>query len=144
MNLPQRFLGAVAGAALSAVGSTALARETVALYQAYWAGLPAGDIKLVLQDDRGGYRDEIAIRSEGLAWLFTKFRGTAVAEGRFADGPPAPEHYDAHYDLRKARGKRQTMRFISRAGAVFAERGPDDTARSRRSPTRFARMCSIR
>ena len=72
-------------------GSTALASETAALYQAYWAGLPAGNIKLVLQDDPGGYRDEIAIRSEGLAWLFTKFRGTAVAEGRFADGLPAPE-----------------------------------------------------
>jgi hypothetical protein len=101
MNLPRRFLGTVAGAALFAVGSTALASETVALYQAYWAGLPAGDIKLVLQDDPGGYRDEIAIRSEGLAWLFTKFRGTAVAEGRFADGPPAPEHYEAQ-------GARQT------------------------------------
>ena len=128
MNLPRRFLGAVAGAVLFVAGSTALASETAALYQAYWAGLPAGDIKLVLQDDPGGYRDEIAIRSEGLAWLFTKFRGTAVAEGRFADGPPAPEHYEAHYDLRKARGKRQTMRFISRAGAVFADRGPDDTS----------------
>src|SRR3954468_20450750 len=128
MNLPRRFLGAVAGVALFAVGSTALASETAALYQAYWAGLPAGDIKLVLQDDPGGYRDEIAIRSEGLAWVFTRFRGTAVAEGRFTDGPPAPEHYEAHYDLRKARGKRQTMRFISRAGAVFAERGADDTS----------------
>src|SRR3954466_7700602 len=132
MNLPRRFLGAIAGAALFAVGSTALASETAALYQAYWAGLPAGDIKLVLQDDPGGYRDEIVIRSEGLAWLFTKFRGTAVAEGRFADGPPAPEHYEAHYDLRKARGKRQTMRFISRAGAVFAERGPEN--RSQKPP----------
>src|SRR6476646_8947819 len=98
-------------AALSRHRCGGLASETAALYQAYWAGLPAGDIKLVLQDDLGGYRDEIAIRSEGLAWLFTKFRGTAVAGGQFADGPPAPEHYEAHYDLRKARGKRQTMRF---------------------------------
>src|SRR4051794_2240771 len=116
MNLPRRFLGAVAGAALFAVGSTALASETAALYQAYWAGLPAGDIKLVLRDDPAGYRDEIAIRSEGLAWLFTKFRGTAVAEGRYADGPPAPEHYEAHYDLRKARRKRQTMRLSAEPG----------------------------
>ena len=48
MNLSPRFLGAVAGTALFAVGSTALASETAALYQASWAGLPAGDIKLVL------------------------------------------------------------------------------------------------
>ena len=66
MNLPRRFLGAVAGAALFAVGSTTLASETAALYQASWAGLPAGNIKLVLQDDPGGYRDEIAIRSEAV------------------------------------------------------------------------------
>src|SRR3954467_8906310 len=89
MDLPRRFLGAVARAALFAVGSTALASETAALYQAYWAGLPAGDIKLVLQGDPGGYRDEIAIRSEELAWLFTKFRGTAVAEGVGRNSPPA-------------------------------------------------------
>src|SRR3954466_11531086 len=96
MNLPRRFLGAVAGATLFATGSTALASDTAALYQAYWAGLPAGDIKLVLHHDPGGYRDEIAIRSAGLAWLFTKFRGTAVAEGRFADGPPARSEAEAH------------------------------------------------
>ena len=139
MNLPRRFLGAVAGAALFAVGSTALASETAALYQAYWAGLPAGDIKLVLQDDPGGYRDEIAIRSEGLAWLFTKFRGTAVAEGRFADGPPAPEHYEAHYDLRKARANARRCHLSAEPGWCSPSAGRTTRARSRRSPTSFAR-----
>src|SRR3954447_18628774 len=129
MGAQRRLFGAAVAAGLILVAAAgAFGAETAGLYQAYWAGLPAGDIRLVLRDDPTGYRNEIAIRSEGLAWLFTKFRGTAVAEGRFADGPPAPEHYEAHYDLRKARGKRQTMRFISRAGAVFADRGPDDTS----------------
>ena len=130
MRVPRRLLGAAAALALSSVASAAaFGGEMAGLYQAYWAGLPAGDIKLVLRDDPGAYRDEIAIRSEGLAWLFTKFRGTAVAEGKLAaDKPPAPDHYDAHYDLRKSHGKRQTMRFASRASALFADRGPDDTS----------------
>jgi len=130
MGAQRRLFGAavLAGLIASASGG-AFAAETAALYNAYWAGLPAGDIRLVLRDDPAGYRDEIAIRSEGLAWLFTKFRGTATAEGRLApDRTPSPSHYEAHYDLRKARGKRQTMRFVSRASAVFADRGPDDTS----------------
>jgi hypothetical protein len=130
MSMRRRLLGAAVATGLFGVATaSAFGGETAALYQAYWAGLPAGDIKLVLRDDPGGYRDEIAIRSEGLAWLFTKFRGTAIAEGRLAaDRPPEPGHYEAHYDLRKARGKRQTMRFVSRAGATFADRGTDDTS----------------
>src|SRR5438067_5267839 len=125
----RRFGAAVAAALLVSASGSAFGAETAGLYQAYWAGLPAGDIRLVLRDDPTGYRDEIAIRSEGLAWLFTKFRGTATAEGRLAsDRLPSPSHYEAHYDLRKARGKRQTMRFVSRASAVFADRGPDDTS----------------
>jgi hypothetical protein len=124
----RRFRAAVA-AGLFFTSTGAFGAETAGLYQAYWAGLPAGDIRLVLRDDPTGYRDEIAIRSEGLAWLFTKFRGTATAEGRLApDRPPSPNHYEARYDLRKARDKRQTMRFVSRASAVFADRGPDDTS----------------
>jgi hypothetical protein len=125
----RRFGAAVAVGLLVSASCSAFGAETAGLYQAYWAGLPAGDIRLVLRDDPTGYRDEIAIRSEGLAWLFTKFRGTATAEGRLApDRMPSPSHYAAHYDLRKARGKRQTMQFVSRASAVFADRGPDDAS----------------
>jgi|SRR5215471_8942254 len=124
----RRLIGAVAGLLLAFSGA-ALSAETAGLYHAYWAGLPAGDIKLVLREDATSYRDEIAIRSEGLARLFTKFRGTATAEGRLsADRLPEPGQYAAHYDLRKSRDKRQTMRFIARAGAAFAERGADDTS----------------
>jgi hypothetical protein len=128
MTALRRLLAAAALVGAAGAANTSAA-ETAALYHAYWAGLPAGDIRLILHDDPTGYRDEIAIRSEGLAWLFTKFRGTATAEGRLTpDRPPSPSHYAAHYDLRKARGKRQTMRFVSRASAVFADRGPDDTS----------------
>src|SRR5438045_695908 len=126
----RRFGAAVAVGLLVSASGSACGAETAGLYQAYWAGLPAGDIRLVLRDDPTGYRDEIAIRSEGLAWLFTKFRGTATAEGRLAaDRPPSPNHYEARYDLRKARDKRLSMQFTARAGAVFAERDPTDTGK---------------
>ena len=107
----------------------ALADETSAIYRVYWAGLPAGDIKLTLRDDPSGYRDEIQIRTEGLPRLVTKFHGSAASGGRLvADRLPQPGYYDAHYDLRKGKHKRLSMRFISRAGVLVADRGPDDTS----------------
>src|ERR1700682_6670877 len=94
MGAQRRLSGAAVLASLIFCASGgAFGAETAALYNAYWSGLPAGDIRLVLRDDPAGYRDEIAIRSEGLAWLFTRFHGTAVAEGRLprlrAPGPGA-------------------------------------------------------
>jgi Protein of unknown function (DUF3108) len=106
------------------------AAELAALYRAYWAGLPAGEIRLALHEDPAAYRDEIEISTEGLPRLVTRFRGSAVSSGRLAGVPSAaPQHYDAVYDLRKRRGRRLSMRFAARAGASVAERGPDDTSR---------------
>ena len=130
MDMLRRLFGAAIGAALLVGSAGAFGAETAALYHAYWAGLPAGDIRLVLRDEPAGYRDEIAIRSEGLGWLFTRFHGTAIAQGRLAaDRPPEPTQYDARYDLRKAHDRRLDMRFAIRAGAVFADRGPADTSK---------------
>lgn len=52
--------------AATALAHGARADEVAALYQAYWAGLPAGEIRLTLGDDPAAYRDEIAIRTVGL------------------------------------------------------------------------------
>jgi Protein of unknown function (DUF3108) len=114
----------------AAVLCSAQAEET-ALYQAYWAGLPAGEIRLTLRDDSAAYRGEIQIRTEGLARLLSRFRGSAVSEGRLAAEPlPAPTRYDASYDLRKAHDRRLSMEFAPRAGgALVAERGPADTSK---------------
>ena len=107
----------------------ASADETAAVYRVYWAGLPAGDIKLTLRDDPSGYRDEIQVRTEGLPRLVTKFSGSAASGGKLvADRLPQPGYYDAHYDLRKSKKKRLSMRFVSRAGALVADRGPEDTS----------------
>ena len=107
----------------------ASAGETAAVYRVYWAGLPAGDIKLALHDEPSGYRDEIQVRTEGLPRLVTKFSGSAASGGRLvANRLPQPGYYDAHYDLRKSKKKRLSMRFVSRAGALVADRGPEDTS----------------
>jgi len=106
------------------------ADEVSALYQAYWAGLPAGEIHLTLQDDAAGYRNRIDISSEGLPRLISRFRGTAVSEGRLAAEPaPHPSRYEAVYDLRKRRDRKLSMIFTAKAGAVVAERGTGDTSR---------------
>jgi Protein of unknown function (DUF3108) len=108
----------------------ARAEDIIAVYSAYWAGLPAAEIRLRLHEGDAAYCDEIDIRTTGLPALITRFRGTASADGRLAAGRPAePSHYDAVYDLRKRRNSRISMLFDTRAGAVIAERGPDDTSR---------------
>jgi len=123
-------LGGIVAAALLSIAASARAEDMVAVYAAYWAGLPAGEIRLKLHDGAAAYRDEIDIRTTGLPALLSKFRATALAEGRLvADRPAEPSHYDAIYDLRKRRDSRISMRFVPRAGAVIAERGPDDTSR---------------
>src|SRR6476646_9178159 len=130
MATARRLFGAVAAGLIICVSGAASGAETAAIYHAYWAGLSAGDIRLVLRDDPGNYRDEIAIRSAGLPRLITRFQGTATAEGRLAaDRPPEPSHYEAHYNLRKARDRYLNMPFAKRAGVVIAERGPGDTSK---------------
>ena len=116
----------------------AAAGDVAALYQAYWAGLPAGEIRLSLRDDATTYRDDIEIRSEGMPRLVTRFRGSASSEGRLAAAAlPAPLRYQALYDLRKRRDRRLEMVFAVRAGAIIAERGPGDTSRKQPLAERF-------
>ena len=102
----------------------------VAVYHAYWAGLPAAEIRLTLRDGNAVYDDEIEIRSEGLPRLVSHFRGTARAAGRLAPNRSAqPARYDAVYDLRKRRNSHVSMRFVGRGDTLVAERGAGDTSR---------------
>jgi hypothetical protein len=134
--------------AVAAVLHSAQADEVAALYRAYWAGMPAGEIRLTLRDDPAAYRDEIAIRTEGLAHLLSRFRASAVSEGRLPVGlAPAPRRYDAVYDLPKRRDRRLSMDFAPRARglqptglsgeALIADRGPADTSKKPPLAERF-------
>ena len=123
---------ALAGALLVmalAPACPARAEEVIAFYRATWAGLPAAEMRLAFGAGSTGYHDEIHIETKGLARLFTKFRGGAVAEGRLGDdGLAAPSRYDALYDLRKRHDSRVSMRFTPGHGTVIAERTPADTS----------------
>jgi hypothetical protein len=115
---------------LATTSSASRADEIVAVYSAYWAGLPAAQIRLKLHGGNALYEDEIEIRAEGLPRLVTHFRGSANAAGRLDPGRPAePSRYDALYDLRKRRNNHISMRFFVRGGAAVAERGSDDSSR---------------
>jgi hypothetical protein len=127
-----RAKAAVLGVALlfPVVGGAARADEITAVYRAYWAGLPAAEIRLKLHAGNAVYDDEIEIRTEGLPRLVSHFRGTAHAAGRLAANRPAePWRYDALFDLRKRRNNRVSMRFVARGDTIVAERGADDTSR---------------
>ena len=116
--------------ALLSLPATARADDIVAVYTAFWAGIPAGEIEIRLHDGAAAYHDEIEIRTTGLPALITRLRGTGIAEGRLvADRPAEPSHYDAIYDLWKRRNSHISMRFVTRGGGTVAERGPDDTSR---------------
>jgi hypothetical protein len=106
------------------------AEPLVAVYDAFWAGLPAARIRLEFDGGGTRYRDGIAVRALGLPRLVTRFHGAAMAEGRLGPGRQAePEQYDAVYALKKRRNSRISMRFVAKGGAIVAERGPDDTSR---------------
>jgi hypothetical protein len=124
----RRFRRALGIALLLATATArhAAADDIVAVYTAFWAGLPAANIRLKLSDGGPGYHDEIEIATQGLPYLFTRFRATASAEGRRAADP---SRYLAVYDLRKRRDRHVSMQFVSRPGGAVAERGPDDTSR---------------
>lgn len=115
--------------------------ESEALYQAYWAGLPAGQVRLSLREDGDTYRDEIGMRTEGVARLATRFSASAVSQGRLLPGEPlaAPARYDASFNLRKAKNRHLEIRFPQRAGAVFAERGSGDTSQKPQLAEQFRR-----
>jgi hypothetical protein len=123
-------LGAAMIVIMTAGMGRASAEDITALYSAFWAGLPAAEIRLKLRDGGPGYRDEIEIATQGLPQLFTHFHATARAEGHRGLGQSAqPAHYLAVYDLRKRHDRRISMQFVNRTGGTVAERGPDDTSR---------------
>jgi hypothetical protein len=121
---------------VAVIAGPAPAEDIVANYSAFWAGLPAANIRLTLHDASIGrdgsaeYHDEIEITTLGLPHLLSRFRATASAEGRLgADRAAEPSRYLAAYDLRKRHDRRVSMLFVRRSGATVAERGLDDTSR---------------
>jgi hypothetical protein len=108
----------------------ARAEDAAACYDASWAGVPAAELRLAVHDGPDGYRNEIEIRTLGLARWATKFNGNATGAGRLAaEHLPAPQTYDAHYDLRKRKHRILNLHFVQENGALVAERQPDDTSR---------------
>lgn len=134
------FAGACVGLWLGLANGGACADALVADYTAYWAGLPAAEIRLKLSDDTTAYLDEIEIRTEGLPRLITHFRADAQAGGRLIPGHPAePARYDARFDIRKWRNSHIAMRFVVHDGAVVAERTAEDTSKKAPLAERYRR-----
>ena len=115
---------------LTLLASPAQAEDLVALYEADWAGVPAADLRLSVHEGTDGYRNEMTIRTLGLARWVTRFHGDAVGAGRIVAGHlPKAVSFDARYDLRKRKNRILGMRFVTTGGATLAERTPDDTSR---------------
>jgi hypothetical protein len=115
--------------ALGLLGSLPAAGEPVTLrYTATWAGLPAAEIHLRLDEGKSDFRSQIDIRTEGAPRWFTRFRARGISEGAVAaDGLAAPRRYDATYDLRSRKDKRISMHFLPDGASFVAERGSEDS-----------------
>ncbi|MGH7039741.1 MAG: DUF3108 domain-containing protein [Stellaceae bacterium] len=126
-----RRIGVLLGFAALAAGWSGggRAQDIRATYSATWAGLPAAGVRLILHDGTTRYDDRIVIATRGLPWLFTRFRGSATAEGRIGTRIPAePLAYDAIFDLHKRRDRRISLRFVRRGDARVIERGPANSS----------------
>lgn len=125
-------------ALLTLAAPAARAEDAAACYEASWSGMPAAELRLAVHDGADGYRNEIEVRSLGLARWVTRFRGNATGIGRLVpDHLPAPASFAAHYDLRKRKSRIASLRFVAAKGAVVAERQPDDTSRKPQLAEKF-------
>jgi hypothetical protein len=115
--------------AIGLLGALPAAGEPVTLrYTASWAGLPAAEIHLRLEEGNAEFRSQIDIATEGMPRWFTRFRARGISEGAVAvDGFAAPRRYDATYDLRQRKDKRISMHFVPGGGSFVAERGAEDS-----------------
>jgi len=129
MHITCRTVAIIIIALAALAPSVALAEPVTLHYTSRWAGLPAGEIEIRLDDRPDSYRSQIAIWTAGLPRWFTRFRGTAISEGGLSPlGMAAPGRYDATYDLRSRKGKRVSMRYRQDGGETVAERGPEDSS----------------
>jgi hypothetical protein len=80
------------------------------------------------------------VRTLGLARWATKFHGNATGIGRLvAEHLPAPQSFDAHYDLRKRKHRILSLRFAAENGVAVAKRQPEDTSRKPELAEKFRR-----
>ena len=106
------------------LAATVAAAEPMRLrYEASWAGLPAGEVYVLLDEPGDSYRMAIDIQSRGLPKLLTRFRASGQSTGRVAADAPRPQAYDVDYDLRR-RAKRVRLRY----DANLVRRVAGDTA----------------
>ena len=97
-------------AALAAVLFSAWARAEgiVAVYAAYWAGLPAAGIKLRLSDDSAVYHDQIEIQTEGLPALLAIGAPSVASYLRLV-----PQRWSAPYRCWGRENREAAVRFVT-------------------------------
>lgn len=113
----------------AAVSPDARAGSSVAFYEATWASFPAANITLSFDDAGKNYRGAIHVETVGVPRWLIHFRTEVESSGAFADdGMPKPEHYNVDYDLRRYRDQHIRVKFVTRDGAIVAERTVDDSS----------------
>lgn len=74
--------------------------EDIGYYAVSWSGIGVGGMVIAAREDAERYRMEAAIKSNGLAWAFTRHSSTTTVEGVRRGGNYIPQVFETDFKLR--------------------------------------------
>ena len=136
---PSRFLSRFCAALAFCVAASAASAEPLALhYSATWGGGRAAEIRLLLDENGTMFRNQLDLKTVGLAWLLSGFKLHAISIGE-SDVEVAPRTFDAFYDSKRRHDKRINLEFVDLTNGSVAEKGPNNSSTDPPLPEEFRR-----
>jgi hypothetical protein len=74
--------------------------NSIAYYEVAWSGITVGGMAIAAHDDDKAYSMEVQVKSNGLAWVFTKHKSTTTVEGIKRGGRYIPQQFETWFTLR--------------------------------------------
>lgn len=74
--------------------------NSVGFYTVTWGGIDVGGMAIEAFEDGDSYRMDAQIKSDGLAWVFTKHASTTYVRGIKRDGEYIPQKFETFFKLR--------------------------------------------
>lgn len=75
--------------------------NSIGYYEVAWSGLTVGGMAIAAHDDDKTYGMDVRVKSNGLAWAFTKHHSTTTVEGIKRKGSYIPQRFETWFTLRK-------------------------------------------
>jgi hypothetical protein len=69
-------------------------------YEVSWSGITVGGMVIDAREDADSYAMEVQVKSDGLAWTFTKHRSTTTVQGIKRNEEYIPRKFETYFSLR--------------------------------------------